>query len=107
MLWQQRLERQRKLGVLPLNAAAQEPATLLSWDELSAEDKRYSARNMEIYAAMVDRMDWNIGRVLDYLRDTGDLDNTLVIFLSDNGAEGANIIPVSYTHLTLPTSDLV
>jgi arylsulfatase len=96
VLWQQRLERQRKLGVLPLNAAAQEPATLLSWDELSAEDKRYSARNMEIYAAMVDRMDWNIGRVLDYLRDTGDLDNTLVIFLSDNGAEGANIIQQTF-----------
>ena len=38
---------------------------------------------------MVDRMDWNIGRVIDYLTETGELDNTVVIFLSDNGAEGA------------------
>jgi arylsulfatase len=44
---------------------------------------------MEVYAAMVDRMDWNIGRVIDYLADTGELDDTVVIFLSDNGAEGA------------------
>ncbi|MEG0862594.1 MAG: sulfatase-like hydrolase/transferase, partial [Pseudomonas sp.] len=39
--------------------------------------------------AMVERMDWNIGRVLDYLRNQGQLDNTLVLFMSDNGAEGA------------------
>jgi arylsulfatase len=44
---------------------------------------------MEVYAAMVDRMDWNIGRVIDYLADSGELDDTVVIFLSDNGAEGA------------------
>ena len=44
---------------------------------------------MEVYAAMVDRMDHNIGRVIDYLTETGELDNTVVIFLSDNGAEGA------------------
>jgi arylsulfatase len=41
---------------------------------------------MEIYAAMVDRMDWNIGRVLESLRNSGRLDNTVVVFLSDNGA---------------------
>jgi arylsulfatase A-like enzyme len=44
---------------------------------------------MEVYAGMVDRMDWNIGRVIDYLTETGELDNTVVIFMSDNGAEGA------------------
>src|SRR5581483_6607142 len=44
---------------------------------------------MEVYAAMVERMDWNIGRVIDYLTETGELDDTVVIFLSDNGAEGA------------------
>src|ERR1700759_2489280 len=46
---------------------------------------------MEVYAAMVDRMDWNIGRVIDYLADSGELDDTVVIFLSDNGAEGAMV----------------
>jgi arylsulfatase len=44
---------------------------------------------MEVYAAMVDRMDWNIGRVVDHLAETGEIDDTVVIFLSDNGAEGA------------------
>ena len=44
---------------------------------------------MEVYAGMVDRMDWNIGRVIDYLAETGELDDTVVIFMSDNGAEGA------------------
>lgn len=41
---------------------------------------------MAIYAAMVDRMDQNIGRLLDNIRSTGELDNTLIVFLSDNGA---------------------
>jgi arylsulfatase len=55
---------------------------------MTDEERADSARKMEVYAAMVDRMDWNIGRVIDYLDGTGELDNTVVIFLSDNGAEG-------------------
>jgi arylsulfatase len=46
---------------------------------------------MEVYAGMVDRMDWNVGRVIDYLVGTGELEDTVVIFLSDNGAEGAMV----------------
>jgi len=53
------------------------------------DERAILARSMEVYAAMVDRMDWNIGRVVDYLAETGELDDTVVIFLSDNGAEGA------------------
>jgi arylsulfatase len=56
---------------------------------MSADEQARSARSMEVYAAMVDRMDHNIGRVIDYLAETGELDNTVVVFLSDNGAEGA------------------
>jgi arylsulfatase A-like enzyme len=44
---------------------------------------------MEAYAAMVDQRDSNIGKVLDYLKSTGEYDNTMVVFMSDNGAEGA------------------
>ena len=44
---------------------------------------------MEVYAGMVERMDWNVGRVIDHLTRTGDLDNTFILFMSDNGAEGA------------------
>ncbi|OMC56431.1 arylsulfatase [Mycobacterium sp. IS-836] len=59
------------------------------WADMTAEQRALSARSMEVYAGMVDRMDWNIGRVIDYLAGTGELDDTVVIFLSDNGAEGA------------------
>ena len=44
---------------------------------------------MQIYAAMIDNMDHNIGRVVNYLKQTGELDNTLILFMSDNGAESA------------------
>ncbi|KAJ1547716.1 hypothetical protein HK405_005109, partial [Cladochytrium tenue] len=59
------------------------------WDALDGEGRRRSARLMEIYAAMVEQMDANIGRVLDWLSARGQADNTVVVFLSDNGAEGA------------------
>ena len=59
------------------------------WADMTADERARSARSMEVYAGMVDRMDWNIGRVIDYLAETGELDDTVVIFMSDNGAEGA------------------
>jgi arylsulfatase A-like enzyme len=59
------------------------------WTDMTVDERARSARSMEVYAAMVERMDWNIGRVIDYLAETGELDDTVVIFLSDNGAEGA------------------
>ncbi|XXG94712.1 hypothetical protein Hte_000969 [Hypoxylon texense] len=58
------------------------------WEELSKEEKRKSSRAMEVYAAMVDLIDVNIGRVRNYLEETGELDNTFIVFMSDNGAEG-------------------
>ncbi|MBT8043070.1 MAG: sulfatase-like hydrolase/transferase, partial [Pontiella sp.] len=56
------------------------------WDEFSEEKRTRRIRQMEVYAAMVERMDSNIGRMIDLLRKQGQLDNTLVLFLSDNGA---------------------
>ncbi|MDX1556751.1 MAG: arylsulfatase, partial [Xanthomonadales bacterium] len=58
------------------------------WTSLSDEEKRRSARAMELYAAMVENLDHNIGRLLAYLRENRLDDNTLVIFMSDNGADG-------------------
>ncbi len=57
-----------------------------AWDELNDQQKQQLDYRMAVYAAMVHRMDYQIGRVLDSLRETGRLDNTIVIFLSDNGA---------------------
>ena len=56
------------------------------WDELSAVQRAMEARGMEVYAGMLEAMDYHYGRVVDFLRDIGEYDNTVIIFLSDNGA---------------------
>jgi arylsulfatase len=66
------------------------------WEAMSPRERAVSARAMEVYAAMVERIDWNVGRLVSHLEATGELDDTLILFLSDNGAEGALIeaVPV-------------
>ncbi len=59
------------------------------WDSLTAEEKKLSSRAMEAYAGMVDSIDVNVGKVVEYLKKTGEYDNTFIVFMSDNGAEGA------------------
>ena len=59
-----------------------------SWDQLTEQERKVSARSMEIYAAMIDDLDRYVGRVIDYLKDVGEYENTLIFFMSDNGAEG-------------------
>ena len=88
VLRRERLERQKDLGILPADINMEPPATLREWNSLNDIEQRGYAKKMEIYAAMVERMDWNIGRIIDRLSSLGELDNTMVIFLSDNGAEG-------------------
>ena len=61
------------------------------WDDLDADTQNWSSRAMEIYAAMVQNLDDNIGRLIAYLDETGELDNTLIIFMSDNGAESDDV----------------
>ena len=58
------------------------------WDELSPAEQRYQAKIMEIYAAMVDDVDVYVGRIIDYLKDIGEYENTVIFFMSDNGPEG-------------------
>ena len=62
------------------------------WNQLAAEQKRFQATKMAIHAAMVDRMDREIGRVLDQLREMGAWENTLIVFLSDNGADATLMV---------------
>ncbi|WP_043311169.1 arylsulfatase [Pseudomonas sp. ML96] len=89
-LRQERLQRLKQLGLVAEDVQAHPVIALTQeWDKLTPEKRAISARTMEVYAAMVERMDWNIGRVVDYLRQQGQLDNTFVLFISDNGAEGA------------------
>lgn len=80
-----RLERLRSFGLMGADQApAPRPATIPAWED--AVDQATWARRMQVYAAMVDRMDQGIGRIVARLRDRGALDNTLLVFLSDNGA---------------------
>ncbi len=73
-------------GVVPESLFMDETYALPAWDSLSEAQQTDLARRMAIFAAMVDIMDQNIGRVLDALQKNGELDNTFIIFLSDNGA---------------------
>lgn len=92
-LAQQRIERAKELGLFPEDATPYSFKPLKihnSWDSLTEEQKAVSSRKMEIYAAMVANMDFNIGRLQQHLKDIGEYDNTLFVFMSDNGPEGGN-----------------
>lgn len=85
----QRLARQRELGLISEGYPSQAQLEgVPAWSTLSDEQQRQSARTMEVYAAMVEAFDAEVGRLLDHLRRSGQLDNTLVLFMSDNGPEG-------------------
>ena len=58
------------------------------WDDLSADEKRLFARMAEVFAGYSEYTDVQVGRIIDYLRDSGQLDNTIVIYAADNGASG-------------------
>ncbi|MDO9562152.1 MAG: arylsulfatase [Bradyrhizobium sp.] len=84
-----RLERMKKLGIVdPKAASFPRLANVPAWADLSDEARRQSARRMELYAAMVEHMDANIGKLIEYFKAKNLYDNTLIIFLSDNGPEG-------------------
>jgi len=86
---ERRFDKQKNLGLFPTTTPKPpRPQQVKPWGDLAAAEQRYHARNMEIYAAMVDYMDMSIGRVLDYLIQQDELNNTIIVFMSDNGAEG-------------------
>ncbi len=89
VLREERLRALKDLGIVPEDAAAfPRLESVEAWDEMSTEERQLAARDMEVYAAMVDYMDEQIQRVVDYLKEIGEYDNTMIIFLSDNGANG-------------------
>ncbi|WP_437287555.1 arylsulfatase [Sorangium sp. So ce406] len=92
---EQRLARLKSRGIIPasftpnprLPSDGSNPKT---WEQLTPEERIYEARRMEIYAAMVENLDANIGRLIQYLKRVGEYENTFIFFQSDNGAEGGN-----------------
>lgn len=82
-----RWEAAKKKGLVPQDAdLADQHSMIKPWNELSVEERAIEARGMEVYAGMLDAMDYHYGRVVNYLKDIGEYDNTVIIFLSDNGA---------------------
>jgi len=81
-----RYERQLELGIINEDTHKRSKPMHRPWDELSTREKADEARVMAVYGAMIDNIDQNLGRVFKYLEETGELDNTLIMFLSDNGA---------------------
>jgi arylsulfatase len=84
------LANQKRLGVVPADTElTPRPAEIPAWDSLSDDQKKVFARMMEVYAAAVAQSDHEIGRILNALEESGQLDNTLVIYIEgDNGASG-------------------
>lgn len=88
-LREERIARQKELGIiLPGQTIADRDENVPLWEKLTFEQKELWQKKMEVYAAMIDRVDQNIGRLIAKLKETGEYDNTLIIFFSDNGAEG-------------------
>jgi arylsulfatase len=87
-----RLVQQMRLGILPIDAvrSSRSPKEV-PWEELDDEQQKVEIRAMEIYAAMIEEVDRHTGRLIDLLESQGKLDNTLVVFLSDNGPEGHDL----------------
>ena len=107
---QQRWARMKELGVVDTNAVAEPSAperklgppyhfddayeilgpgevrTPMPWQDLTGEQREFQATKMAIHAAMIHRMDIEIGRIFDQIKSMGEWDNTMVMFLSDNGA---------------------
>lgn len=89
---QQRIERINEIGLFPYQIEKSIPSgEYTAWDKLSEENRQEEARQMEIYAAMIENVDYNIGRVLAKLKEKGLLENTIVLFMSDNGANRSDM----------------
>ena len=92
-LAKKRLENGKKAGVIPAYTALPPLSpNVLPWKEMSNDKQQAASKSMEIYAAMIERLDHHTGRVIQHLKDKGEYDNTLIIFMADNGAEGNSIM---------------
>jgi len=92
-----------ELGIIEEKWILSEPNELVKdWDKLDNQSKIYYDRMMAVYAAMIDRMDQNIGKLIESLKETDDEDNTIILFFSDNGgshetmSKGKEGVPIGY-----------
>ena len=106
-LKERRLASLKEAGMVPEDALLPpNHARVIPWDSLSLEEQKTEARKMELYAGMVDNLDTNIGRLIRHLKEIGQFENTLIVFMSDNGAAAEdfyyhpNFAPFIQEHFT-------
>ena len=87
-----RFAKAKELGIFPpeLDLSHYE-SSAAGWESLSENERQVQSRLMELYAAMLENMDYHVGRLLTYLEETSQLENTVILFMSDNGAAGGGI----------------
>ena len=108
-----RIAKQKALGIVPpdLNPNPGDEALMLrfgqpgvlsntAWEQLSASDRQSEARIMEVFAGMLTNLDDNVGKLFAYLKQIGEYDNTLIVFVSDNGADGMGYGFIPYVDST-------
>ena len=105
VLREARRARSIELGLVPPDTDMVRMSTTDDWSALGDEQRRYEAKRMAVYGAMVEAMDHHLGRLFEYLKSAGQYDNTLIIFTSDNGAEASGSAdPLSFAARQGPVS---
>jgi arylsulfatase A-like enzyme len=101
-LREETLARQIKLGVVPAGTKlAPKPEAIKDWNKLSADEKKLFTRQMEVFAGFAEYTDFEIGRLVDAIKDMGQLDNTLIFYIiGDNGASAEGGMNGMYNEMT-------
>ena len=87
----QRFDSLKEAGIIPLSSQLPPRNDAVApWESLTPDRKRRESRKMELYAAMVDNLDDHVGRLLEYLKANHLYENTLIVFMSDNGPDGGD-----------------
>ncbi len=87
VLRERRFESLKEAGIIPLDSSLPPRNDVITpWVDLSPDQQKVESRMMEIYASMIDNFDDHVGRLIDYLEDNNLYDNTLIVFMGDNGA---------------------
>jgi arylsulfatase A-like enzyme len=95
-------EQQKKLGVIPKDTRlAEKPADIKDWKDLSDKEKKLFARQAEVFAAYLDMTDHETGRMIQAIEDLGEIDNTLIFYISgDNGTSAEGVMNGLYNEMT-------
>ncbi len=96
------LERQIKLGIVPAGTKlAPKPEAIKDWEKLSADEKKLFTRQMEVYAGFAEQTDYEVGRLIETIKELGVMDNTMIVFIAgDNGASAEGQMNGMFSEMT-------